>query len=90
MRTKMSDFLTNLQKKWGITDINHIKPGIGESTRVLLRRVPYLLIIQDLDSKETEHLILLAKEKETKVIEDKYLPYKALAIIKNVREKVLP
>ena len=26
---------------FGINDINLVKPGIGETTRVLLRRVPY-------------------------------------------------
>ncbi len=85
---KMSEFLKNLQKEWDIKDINYIKPGIGESTRVLLRRVPHLIIVQDLDSNEIAHLLLLANEKEVKVIEDKHLPYKALAIIKNVTKEV--
>ena len=65
-------------------NINHIKPGIGESTRVLLRRVPFVIIVQDLNSREIEHLVLLAKEKDVKIVEDKTLPYKALAVIKDV------
>ncbi|MDQ7085458.1 MAG: cysteine protease StiP family protein [Sulfurovum sp.] len=84
LRSKMRDFLLTLQKEWQISDINHIKPGIGESTRVLLRRVPYVILVQNLASQEIGHLLLLAKEKEVEVIEDKALPYKALAIIKNM------
>ncbi len=84
LSSRMSNFLKNLQTEWGIKDINHIKPGIGESTRVLLRRVPHAIIVQDLNSKEIEHLLLLANEKEVEVTEEKHLPYKALAIIKNV------
>ncbi len=84
LSSQMSNFLKNLQSEWGIKDINHIKPGIGESTRVLLRRVPHAIIVQDLNSKEIEHLLLLANEKEVEVVEEKHLPYKALAIIKNV------
>ncbi len=84
LNSKMSDFLKHLQKEWKIKDINHIKPGIGESTRVLLRRVPFVIIVQDLNSNEIEHLVLLAKEKEVRIAEDKTLPYKALAVIKDV------
>ena len=84
LNSKMNDFLKHLQNEWNIKDINHIKPGIGESTRVLLRRVPYAIILQDLNSIEIEHLLLLAKEKDVRVVEDKTLPYKGLAVIKDV------
>lgn len=84
LNSKMSDFLKHLQNEWNIKDINHIKPGIGESTRVLLRRVPSVIIVQDLNSIEIEHLLLLAKEKEVTVVEDRTLPYKGLAVIKDV------
>ena len=34
-------------KAYDIKDINYIKPGIGEATRVLLRRVPWKLLINN-------------------------------------------
>lgn len=77
-------FLAKIQKDFEIDNINHIKPGIGESTRVLLRRVPYVIMVKDKSSKDVEHLLHLAKEKEVSVIEDRDLPYTALAIIKDV------
>jgi ribosomal protein L7Ae-like RNA K-turn-binding protein len=74
------DFMTNYK----IEHRNFIKPGIGESTRVLLRRVPKILFIQDMESKVVKHLILLAKQKDVSVIEIPDLPYQAIAIIKDI------
>lgn len=73
-----------LQERYGIKDINHIKPGIGESTRVLLRRVPYIVLVKETNSPEVAHLLLLASEKQVQVEEDPTLPFTALAIIKEV------
>jgi len=77
----INSFLKGIQDRFDIKDINYIKPGIGEATRVLLRRVPYLILFKDLEAKETQHLILLAKEKGVKFIEERNLPYMALAVI---------
>ena len=79
-----NDFIHKLMMQYNIEDINHIKPGIGESTRVLLRRIPFLIIVKDKNSKYLYHIIQLAKEKNVKLIEDKNLPYMCLSIIKNV------
>lgn len=51
---------------YGIQDINLIKPGIGEATRVLLRRVPWKVLINPAcaDAEELRHIYQLAQEKE--------------------------
>ena len=47
-----------------IDDINLIKPSIGEATRVLLRRVPWKILVADLhDEAHLGHLYQLAREK---------------------------
>lgn len=84
MQVNVNEFLHVIQKKFNIENINYIKPGIAESTRVLLRRVPFLIMLKDIDSKEVEHLVVLAKEKGVEVVQNSELPYKALAIIKDV------
>ena len=84
LHSRVNSFIEKTMKEYGVNDINHIKPGIGESTRVLLRRVPFVILVKDISSNMIEHLIHLAKEKSVRVIEDKNLPYSALAIIKNV------
>ena len=67
----------------GIADINMIKPGIGEATRVLLRRSPRLLIVRDAMAPEVAHLTLLAQEKNIPVVVDPELPYHAVSLIRS-------
>ncbi|HEX8406500.1 MAG TPA: cysteine protease StiP family protein [Duganella sp.] len=67
----------------GISDVNMIKPGIGEATRVLLRRSPRLLILRDAGAPEVAHLALLAQEKNIPVIIDSALPYYAVSLIRS-------
>jgi uracil phosphoribosyltransferase len=86
LHQSIESYLSKIMQKYEVTDINHIKPGIGESTRVLLRRVPYIILVKDLACKDIEHLVHLAKEKTVKIVEDKTLPYTALAIIKNLQK----
>ncbi|MDR2387896.1 MAG: cysteine protease StiP family protein [Deltaproteobacteria bacterium] len=77
-------FMENTKERFGIKDENLIKPGLGESTRVLLRRQPELLMVKNLDDLDLEHLLYLAKEKAVPVEEIRDLPYRAVAIIKNL------
>ncbi len=67
----------------GIADVNLIKPGIGEATRVLLRRTPRLLILRDAGAPEVAHLVLLAEEKNIPVQVDPGLPYHAVSLIRS-------
>ena len=55
----------NIAEEYQVDDINFIKPGIGESTRVLLRRVPWKILVNPdfKDSDEIEHIYQLAAEK---------------------------
>lgn len=78
------DQLSTIMQEYGIKNINHIKPGIGESTRVLLRRIPFALLVKDASHEELSHLIALAKEKKIPVIEKKNLSCLSIGIIKDV------
>lgn len=71
-----------------IQDINLIKPGIGETTRVLLRRVPWKVLINSAckDDISLTHILRLAEEKNVPV---EYYPlthYKACGIIKKLAD----
>lgn len=69
----------------GISDINFIKPGIGETTRVLLRRIPYkILIAENCPEIYIAHIISLAKEKNVPVEEYPLKNYRSCGIIKNM------
>lgn len=47
MESQGIDEVINIGKNFGIDDINLIKPGIGETTRVLLRRIPWKVLIDE-------------------------------------------
>lgn len=82
------DEVKRLQKTYNINNINLIKPGIGETTRVLLRRVPWkVLIAEDYrNSVEVEHIIQLAKEKEVDIEYCHLSNYKCCGIIKDLAD----
>lgn len=73
---------------FGIADINLVKPGIGETTRVLLRRVPYKVLIEEGGAKDPQmkHLLRLAKEKDVPVEEYPLKHYKCCGIIKKMAD----
>ena len=77
------DEIREIAWKFGISDINFVKPGIGEATRVLLRRVPdMVLIAENAPPREVAHLASLAEEKHVPVIRYPLRRYKACGIIK--------
>ena len=73
-------------KRYEIGDINLVKPGIGEATRVLLRRVPWKVLVDERyrDSRELKHLLRLAKEKGVPVEGYPLKHYKCCGIIKKI------
>lgn len=79
-------YLDVAQRRYGIADVNLIKPGIGEATRVLLRRAPRLLLLRDAHLPAVAHLCLLAEEKQVPVEIDPALPYQAVSLIRSASD----
>jgi hypothetical protein len=71
--------------RYGIKQHNYIKPGIGEATRVLLRREARVLLLQDLDCEATRHLRWLAESRSIPIDIFTDLPYRAVALIKEMQ-----
>lgn len=85
-RQRSQDFMTQYMTQYGIDDVNLIKPGIGEATRVLLRRLPERLLVQSASNPDVGHLLRLAEEKGVAVEQVSHLPYHAAAIIRSVND----
>lgn len=86
-KVKGLDEALSIQKAFGISDINFVKPGIGETTRVLLRRVPWKILVNDLnDTDYLAHILRLAAEKNVEVIEYPMSCYRACGIIKKLAD----
>ncbi|WP_018654979.1 cysteine protease StiP family protein [Actinomadura flavalba] len=67
----------------GVDDLNLIKPGVGETTRVLLRRVPWKVLARADAGDDLAHIRLLAKERDVPVVEvaPDALPYSCAGLI---------
>ena len=76
--------LTRIQETFGITNINFIKPGIGETTRVLLRRLPERILVDHLENPNLKHILLLANDKGIPVEEYPNLTYSCCGLVKQI------
>jgi hypothetical protein len=84
LQQQSQDFIAMIKSQYTISDENRIKPGIGESTRVLLRRVPDIILLRACDDNAVAHLKILAAEKQVSVVYQADLTYRAVALIKDV------
>ena len=83
-----ADEVRAIAEHFGIPDINLVKPGIGETTRVLLRRVPWKVLIDEryVNSDDLAHIIRLAKEKNVPVENYPLTHYKTCGIIRKLAD----
>ena len=85
-KTGMEEVLKICQE-FDIQDINFVKPSIGEATRVLLRRLPWKVLVHSLnDNEHLGHLYQLAKEKGVEVVEYPLVNYRACGLIKRIAD----
>lgn len=68
------------------TDYHLIKPGVGETTRVLLRRDPWKVLVNDLDHPDVRHILVLAEEKGVPVELRPELFYRSIGLIRSGKE----
>jgi len=78
--------IRNIQSDYRIGDINLVKPGVGETTRVLLRRVPWRILVDDRNNPNLAPVLLLAADRGVPVEEYPGLTYSCCGIIKPLRE----
>lgn len=78
------DEVNSICRNFNISDINLVKPSIGEATRVLLRRMPWKVLVHSFDDKEhLGHLYQLAHEKGVQLVEYPLKNYRACGLIKS-------
>lgn len=87
-KEKGIDEVRRIAASFGIEDINFVKPGIGETTRVLLRRVPWKVLIDERyrEDPELDHVVRLAEEKHVPVEYYSLTHYKCCGIIKKTAD----
>jgi len=84
LQAQSQAFLAQVMAEYAITDLNFIKPGLGEAIRVLLRRLPHRMLVRDPAHSDVAPLLVLAKEKNIPVLTRPEMPYQAVGIIAHV------
>ncbi|HZI98249.1 MAG TPA: cysteine protease StiP domain-containing protein, partial [Actinomycetales bacterium] len=70
-----------ISDEYGIGDVNLVKPGVGEATRVLLRRVPWRILARPDRAADLAHVRALAARRGVDVIDVEDLPYSCVGLI---------
>ncbi|MDN0194492.1 phosphoribosyltransferase [Streptomyces sp. S.PNR 29] len=70
-----------ISEEYGIHNVNLVKPGVGETTRVLLRRVPWKILARAGAGSDLDHVRLLAGQRGVPVEEVSDLPYTCVGLI---------
>jgi Phosphoribosyl transferase (PRTase)/PELOTA RNA binding domain len=71
-----------IQAEFGLPSQHLVKPGAGEATRVLLRRLPWLVLVRPDRRDMLEHLLLLAKERGVDVVDYPDMPYSCVGLVR--------
>jgi hypothetical protein len=79
--------IQRIQEEFNIESINFVKPGVGETTRVLLRRLPWKILMKDPESPYVGHIVMLARERNVEVIHYPDMSYTCCGLIKKTGEK---
>jgi hypothetical protein len=66
---------------FGVRDIHRVKPGLGETTRVLLRRVPERILLREPEHPDLAHIRLLALGKGVPAVTFPDMPYLCCGLI---------
>lgn len=75
-----------IARDYGISNINLVKPGIGESTRVLLRRVPWKILLAEEGNPALAHIEQLARERGVPVEYRPMKHYVVCGLIRNMQD----
>ena len=81
------DEVDEICSRFSISDRNLVKPSIGEATRVLLRRVPWRVLVHSMhDEEHLGHIYQLAKEKGVPLMEYPLVNYRACGLIQTIAD----
>jgi len=75
------DVVRRVQAEFGLPSQHLVKPGAGEATRVLLRRLPWLVLVRPDQRPRLRHLLMLAAERGVDVADYPDMPYSCIGLV---------
>lgn len=74
--------VSRLGKDFPVADITKVKLGIGEASRALIRRKPYVLLEKNFDNPDLKFVNLMANVRNVKILKYDTGNYECIALIK--------
>lgn len=75
------DVVLRLQAEFGLPSWHLVKPSVGETTRVLLRRLPWQVLVRPDRRDALRHVLLLAEARGVPVVDYADMPYSCVGIV---------
>lgn len=76
------ELLEKIRKDFPVADINKVKLSIGESSRALIRRKPYKLLIKNIENPNLAFVLHLAKIKNVEICIYDTMDYECITLLK--------
>jgi Phosphoribosyl transferase (PRTase)/PELOTA RNA binding domain len=70
-----------IQAEFGLPSWHLVKPSIGEATRVLLRRLPWQILIDPRHGADLRHLVSLAEQRGVPLVDYDAMSYAAVGLV---------
>ncbi|RMN95188.1 putative ATP/GTP-binding protein [Pseudomonas cannabina] len=86
LKSAASRVIDSLAERFGVNNLNRVKPGIAEATRAVMRRVPDHVLVRNLTDGDVQLLLHLTEKAGIPVEEvgDALGPYRAVTIIRSL------
>ena len=78
----VNQLLEKIKNDFPVVDINKIKLSIGESSRALIRRKPYKLLIKNIENPNLAFVLHLAKKKKVEICIYDTMDYECITLLK--------
>lgn len=78
----VNKLLDKIKKDYPIADINKVKLSIGESSRALIRRKPYRLLVKNINNPDLSFVLHLAKLKKIDISIYDTMDYECITLLK--------
>ena len=86
LKSAASQVVGSLAERFGVNNLNRVKPGIAEATRAVMRRVPDHVLVRNRTDGDVQLLLHLTEKAGIPVEEvgDALGPYRAVTIIRSL------
>ena len=76
------DEVARIQAEFALPSWHLVKPGVGETTRVLLRRLPWQVLVHPDRREGLEHVLDLAAQRDVPVVDYARMSYSCVGLIR--------